>query len=77
MGHAIVDVDATQERAKQFAANTSEATREMRRELGWNVREFDISLLLARYGALSALPLVLLALARRWRPLAMLQAGQH
>ncbi|KAF4213846.1 hypothetical protein CNMCM5878_009908 [Aspergillus fumigatiaffinis] len=45
MGHARVDVDATQERARQFVANTSEVTREMRRELGWNVREFDISLL--------------------------------
>jgi hypothetical protein len=38
MGHARVDVDATQERARQFVANTSEATREMRRELGWNVQ---------------------------------------
>jgi hypothetical protein len=55
MGHARVDVDATQERARQFVANASEATREMRRELGWNVREFDISLLrqIRRSSALS------------------------
>ncbi|KAE8421645.1 hypothetical protein BDV36DRAFT_247219 [Aspergillus pseudocaelatus] len=55
MGHAIVDFDAIQERARQFVANTSQATREMRRELGWNVREFDISLLrqIRRSSALS------------------------
>ncbi|KAL3483954.1 hypothetical protein BJX62DRAFT_248887 [Aspergillus germanicus] len=45
MGQTVVDIEATRERARQFAANTSEATREMRRDLGWNVREFDISLL--------------------------------
>ncbi|RAL10715.1 SIR2 family NAD-dependent protein deacylase [Aspergillus homomorphus CBS 101889] len=55
IGDDIVDVDATQERARQFMANTSAATREMRRELSWNIREFDISLLrqIRRSSALS------------------------
>ncbi|GLA03033.1 hypothetical protein AnigIFM60653_002629 [Aspergillus niger] len=55
MGDPGFNADATQERARQFLANTSEATREMRRELGWNVRNFDISLLrqIRRSSALS------------------------